>query len=286
MPGPVRPGPDVPVIDQDGCHQAPRDPLCPVPDVQAVDQDGFHRALRDPLCPVPDGLTDGLARPAGRRFDVYRNNVASSLTRALHTAFPTLANLLGPDNMDGLAGLYLRAHPPETPLMMHYGAAMPDFVAAMDQLAHLPYLADIARLDLAMRRSYHAADAAPIDAATLAGLSPEALMSARMSLAPPVQLLRSAHPVHDIWAFAMAGGPKPRPGAQDIIILRPDFDPAPHLLPPGAGALIEALAQGADLASAQARAETDHPGFDPGPAIALLLQGAAITTLTPKDPQP
>lgn len=248
------------------------------------DQVVFGRALLDPAAPVPDGLLDGDGRPAGRRFAVYRNNVAVSLTQALHRAFPTVARLLGPENMDGLAGLFLRAHPPESPLMMHYGQAMPGFIAGLAQLDRYGYLPDIARVDLAMRRSYHAADSTPLDPAALASLPPDVLMDARLGLAPSVQLIRSAWPIHDIHARAHdSAAPAPRPGPQDIVILRPEFDPAPHLLPPGGGPFLAALQVGDTLAGAQAAAETTSPGFDAGPIVALLLQGAALTHVTAKD---
>ena len=113
-------------------------------------QDSFRAALLDPLAPVPDRLSDGQTRPVGRRFNVYRNNVAVSLTEALHTGFPIIARLLGAENMDGLAGAFLRAHPPDSPVMLRYGDALPGFIESQRQLDHLGYLSDVARLELAL----------------------------------------------------------------------------------------------------------------------------------------
>ena len=245
------------------------------------DQTTFHAALLDPESAVPEGLSGPDNHPAGRRFDVYRNNVAVSLTEALHTAFPTIARLLGKQNMDGLARLSLRAPPPQTPLMMHYGGAFPDFLAGMPQLAHLGYLPDIARLDLAMRRAYHAADAAPAD---LSDIAPETLLQSALSLAPAMQLIRSAWPIHAIWRFnTEEGAPKPEPGPEDVVILRPAYDPLPQRLPPGGAAFLQALVDGATVAAAHETACTETPGFDPGPVLALLIRGAAITGLANQD---
>lgn len=248
-----------------------------------VAQDIFGRALLDPAQPVPDGLSDGAARPAGRRFNVYRNNVAVSLTEAMHQAFPVIAKLLGDANMDGLAGLFLRAHPPRSPLMMHYGEDLPQFLAELPQLAHLPYLPDIARLELALRRSYHAADAPALDPEVLGRIPAEDLSRMQVALAPAAELVRSPWPIFDIWRFNTEdGAPKPRAVAQDVLITRPEYDALPHLLPVGGADWISALALGQSFGDAHDTALAAEPGFDLGATLAVLLQGGAIVGLTMK----
>ena len=248
----------------------------------SVTQDDFRAALLDPAQPVPGGLSDAARRPAGRRFNVYRNNVAVSLTEAMKDAFPVITRILGKANMEGMAGLYLRAHPPGSPLMMHYGAEFPDFLARTEQLAHLGYLPDVARLELALRRSYHAADADPIDPQALA-LDPERLLALRVTLAPAAELVRSRWPIHSLWLYnTRDGAPKPEPGAQDVLILRPEFDPEPHLLPPGGGALVAALQIGRTLGDAYDAATGEDPEFDLGASLTVLLAGGAITSLDAK----
>lgn len=247
-------------------------------------QDLFHTALLNPATPVPAGLSDGENRPAGARFDVYRNNVAVSLTQALHTGFPVITKLLGVQNMDGLAGLFLRAHPPSSPLMMHYGDAFPDFLAGLPQLAHLGYLPDVARLELAVRRAYHAADSAPIDPELLGALAPDALLDATVTFAPAMQLVCSPWPIHGIWRFnTQEDAPKPDAQAQDVLITRPEFDPVPNLLPVGAADWLMALETGQSIGDALEHTQTTTPSFDLGATLALLLQGGALTSLNTKD---
>ncbi|QBF32794.1 DNA-binding domain-containing protein [Thalassococcus sp. S3] len=246
-----------------------------------VSQSLFTTGLLDPAEPVPEGLSDGQAQPAGRRFNVYRNNVAVSLTEALHTGFPVIAKLLGRENMDGLSGLFLRAHPPSSPLMMHYGDAFPDFIAGLPQLSHLGYLPDVARLELALRRSYHAADAQPIVPETLAETPPDALMMATLTLAPSVEVIRSSWPIHAIWRFnTETDAPKPDAAAQDVLVTRPEFDPAPHVLPADGADFVETLRLGAPFGDALAAA---GDGFDLTSTLGLLLAGNALTSLTLKD---
>ncbi|UWR94757.1 HvfC/BufC N-terminal domain-containing protein [Phaeobacter inhibens] len=248
-----------------------------------VSQTDFTHAMMDAGQPVPEGLLDATGQPAGRRFSVYRNNIAVSLTEAMHSAFPLIGKLLGKQNLDGLAGLYLRTHPPSSPLMMHYGAEFPAFLAGMEQLKHLGYLPDAARLDLALRRAYHAGDATAVDPARLAALAPDQLMATRLTLAPAVALLRSPWPIYDIWRFnTEENAPKPRHMAQDVLITRPEFDPIIQELPPGGADWITALTSGATLEEALTAVQANHPDFDLSHTLALLLQGGAIIDLDRK----
>lgn len=243
-------------------------------------QSEFITALLDPQSAVPAGLTDPEGRPAGRRFSVYRNNVAVSLTDALQTAFPVIAKLIGDENFKGLAGLFLRQHPPASPLLMLYGEEMPGFLEGFQPLAHLGYLPDIARLELALRQSYHSADAAPADPATLQSLPPDRLMGARLVLAPAVRLIRSRWPIHAIWRFNMTpGAPKPEMVAEDVLVSRPDMDPTQTVLPAGGGAFVAALSGGATLSGAIEQASTEAPDFDLSATLAALLAANALSKI-------
>ncbi|KPA22199.1 hypothetical protein shim_16460 [Shimia sp. SK013] len=245
-----------------------------------VSQTEFRGALLDGARDRPLGLVDDKGRAAGRRFDVYRNNVAVSLTDALATGFPTIAKLLGEENFKAIAGVFLRQSPPASPLMMHYGAGFPEFLADFAPLQHLGYLADVARLELALRRSYHAADVPPIAPDALAAFAPEQLGSVIMTFAPAVETLQSPWPIHAIWAFNMADGPKPDAIAQDVLITRTEFDPKPHALSAGSFACLTALMAGAPLGDAAAKGAEAAQDFDFGALLALLLAGNAVTSLT------
>jgi len=241
-----------------------------------MSQEAFHHALLDPARSVPDGLTDGAGRPAGRRYAVYRNNVAVSLTEALTTGFPACAALLGTENMNRIAGRFLRQHPPASPLMIHWGAAFPAFLDGLDGLERLPFLSDVARLELALRRAYHAADASAVAPDALLAIPEDRIGLARLHLAPSLQLLKSRWPVAEIRAFALGVGPAPRSGAQEIAVLRPEYDPEPHVLPPQGHAFLAALQANMPLGAAVTQC---GPGFDPAPCLALLLGHGAITEI-------
>jgi len=245
----------------------------------SVAQSDFVRAMLDPSKPVPEGLTNPDGAQAAKRFDVYRNNVAVSLTEALETAFPVLRKLLGEANFKGLAGVYLRAHPPGSALMMFYGAEMPTFLAGFAPVAKLPYLPDVARLELARRESYHAPDTQAIDPAAFQTLPPDRLMAARVSLAPAMRLIRSRWPIHGIWLRNMEDGPMPGQAGENVLIARPEFDPAMTTLPPGGGAFMAALMAGAPFGDALDKALAPVPDFDLSAMLGILFAGGAIIDL-------
>ena len=147
-------------------------------------QAAFHAALLDAGLPAPPGLTGPMGAPVGNRFNVYRNNVVMSLTEALQSSFPVVQKLVGEEFFAAMAGLYLRQHPPSSPLLMYYGERMPAFLAGFAPAQRHGYLPDIARLELALRQSYHAADATAIDAAMMAALAAHDLPAARFAFTP------------------------------------------------------------------------------------------------------
>ena len=247
-----------------------------------VSQPAFVAALMDPARPIPDGIVDPDGARTPKRFAVYRNNVAVSLSDALEAAFPVVRRMIGPTNFRNIAGLFLRQHPPESPLMMFYGAALPDFLAGFPPLAKYPYLPDMARLELALRSAYHAADAAPLAPDALATIPPEALAETRLALAPATRVLISDWPIHGLYRFNTEdGAPRPSvtPGAapECALITRPEFDPVIDPVPAPAARLTAALLRGDTLGEA---AEAAGDGLDLGAILGLLLSRNALTGKT------
>lgn len=231
----------------------------------------FADALLDPDR-TPSGLRGPTGTQAGRRFDVYRNNVMASLVQAMRDGFPVIQRLVGEDFFAALAAAFVRAHPPVSPVLATYGAAFPAFIADFPPAAGLPYLADTARLEFALRRAYHAADTPP--------LAPEALdrpdiHHARLTLAPAVTVLRSPYPIHAIWrANVDPSAPRPATGAQSVLVTRPDWDPLAEPIP-GAEALFLTALGTRPLGQAAAAA----PDLDLPAALARLIGRKALVHL-------
>lgn len=242
-----------------------------------MNQSAFAAALLSPDLPVPVGLIDPQGRAAPKRFSVYRNNVAVSLTKALEDGFPAVRKLVGDAFFAAMAGEFLRAFPPRSARLMYYGDDFAPFLAGFPPVARLGYLPDVARLEMALRESYHAADASPVAPEALAAMGLEALMGRAVRLAPSLRLVTSDWPIVSIWRAQMRNGPPPKMQAEAALILRPAFDPEPHLLPPAGAAVIAALSDARTLGDALSLAPEDEAGS----VLGLLLSGQAIVEILP-----
>ena len=245
-------------------------------------QSAFAAVLLDPDRPPPPGLVAHHGGPVVRRLAVYRNNVTVGLIDALAARYPAVARIVGEEFFRAMARVFVRAHPPGHPLMMQFGSDFADFIAGFEPAVDLPYLADIARLEAARTRAYHAADAPPLDQAALAAIAPEQLPELGFRLHPSVEIIRSEHPIVTIWAMN-AGEAEPGPiddwSGEDALVARPALDVEVRRLPPGAAVFLATLAEGHHLGAAAAAAAHD-PRFDLAAAFAVLIGAGLVTTVT------
>ena len=58
-------------------------------------QSSFAAALLEPEAALPPAVAKGITPAVKRRFDIYRNNVTSSLIEALKASFPIVCRLVG-----------------------------------------------------------------------------------------------------------------------------------------------------------------------------------------------
>jgi hypothetical protein len=247
-------------------------------------QSDFAQALLDPDRAMPDDLTSHTARHPRKRFAVYRNNVVVSLVNALRTKFPATERIVGDEFFAAMARIYVTAHPPRSKILHTYGDDFGDFIAAFAPASGVPYLADVARLEAARTRAYHAADAQPLAAEAFSNIDPQSVGTLRLTLHPSLQVLRSPHPVVTVWAMNAGEielGPVDLDAAEDALILRPALTVTVRGLPPGGAVFVLALSSGATLAEAAANAASDDPRFDLTANLAGLVGSGAVSAFTP-----
>jgi hypothetical protein len=228
-------------------------------------QHAFAAALLDPGRPAPEGLPGAGRESPASRFAVHRNNVFVGLTEALRAGFPCTARLVGTEFFAALARVFVAAHPPDSPVLLSYGAGFADFLASFPPAANLPYLADVARIERAATEAYHARDEPALSADALALVPPERAPFLRLRLHPSLRLLRSSFPAFTIWRMNAADGapgPVDLSDAQNTLILRPDAEVDVRPVSNAAHDFIAALARGRTLAQAAARALAADAGFD------------------------
>lgn len=159
-------------------------------------QDGFITALYDR---GPTAL-DMLSRQPG--FTVYRNTVLKGAVDALHANFPTVVRLVGSDWFQAAAALYARHSPPVDARLIHHGAGFPGFLDQFEHAQELPYLGDVARLDLLWTQCHAAADEPGIDVTQIAALAPEQLAGLHLHPRAAARWKWFAEqPVFSIWRY-------------------------------------------------------------------------------------
>lgn len=256
-------------------------------------QNNFANALLDADRPVPIAVTSHTARAPQKRFAVYRNNVVVGLVAALRAQFPATEKIVGEEFFAAMARVYVATEPPRSPLLVTYGDGFPGFIASFEPAAEISYLADVARLEVARTRAYHATDATPLSPSSWQGLDPGILLGVRIALHPSVQVLRSAYPIVTIWS--MNSGEDVLASiedcdAEDALVVRPHLDVQVRRLPVGGAAFLGAIATGASLGDAALSAATDHGEFDLAANLAGLIGAGLVTDLhytrTQKDPAP
>jgi len=163
----------------------------------------LQRALRACLVAHDDGgisaHVSGAGIGAGERLDIYRDTFASVLTTALRLSYPAVHRLVGADFFEGAARSFIERHPPRCACLDDYGAEFPDFVSGFAPASSLPYLPDVARLEWAVSRALHAADAEPLDARRLAALDDAERGRVTFVPHPSLAFVQVRHPADDIW---------------------------------------------------------------------------------------
>jgi hypothetical protein len=255
------------------------------PPMRDMIQPDFAAALLDPDKAVPEGLVAWNGSDPATRFGIYRNNVLASLVTALRAKFTVTARLVGDEFFNAMAALYVRQAPPKSRLLMHYGESFADFIAGFQPARTLPYLADMARLEAARLRVYHAADAAPLATQRLADLMAGDIGSARFLFHPAFGLISSDFAIFSLYAAHQRTGNLDARTLADVdpfqpeavVIARPMDDVDLALCDPGEAAFLDQLLEGNTLAEATEAAMAVHFHFDLTRALHRLFAGGWVT---------
>jgi hypothetical protein len=249
----------------------------PIESGQAQLQRSFAEAILFDDAPIPATIRAASGPAHASRFGVYRNNVVAGLIKAVAARYPVVRKLLWDDAFNRVAHLYVTSQPPRSPVMLEYADSFPQFLRKVGQCAASDYLADVAELEAARTRAYHAADAEPLPRDAFAALAPEDLPGLRVTLHPSVTLLKSRFPVVSIWEANRRDDDQHNDNTVSLwkpecaLIARPYGQVEVRALSAGPHAFMAALAEGHTVGSAIAQGMANVPCFDLAECFETLI---------------
>jgi hypothetical protein len=221
----------------------------------------FAAALLDPAADPPGGLKHG------QRLSIYRNNIAAALTNALAVRYPAVQRMAGEEYFAVLARGFAGTHPPQSPVLIAYGAEFPAYLSLDTTGCRLPWLADLATFESAWWEAYHAREMPLLAATALLALSPEELGNASLEFHASVATVASRYPLAALWqgdaADCRAGE------SRTYLVCRPQADVIVRVLAPETAWMIQRLRQQATLGAVAAELAATWPAAD----LAAQLRG-------------
>ncbi len=249
----------------------------------------FSTAVRTPDEAVPQEIRKTNNQPSLKRFNVYRNNVASSLRSAMAATYPVVEALVGAEFFAPMAQAYVADNIPSSPVLLEYGENFAKFLERFEPVRQLAYLPDVARVEWAFNESFHAKDAEPLTIQALSALDPQALNRVRFALHPSLRLIRSSWPVLSIWQAHQQDDPAahmekiadPRQSEAGFVV-RPKLEVTATIVPVAAVEFLTGLSGGKTLTQA-AEMITEAEQADMGAMLAALFDAGVVTGLTTLD---
>jgi len=219
----------------------------------------------------PAALDRWVAVPPGHaaaeRLAVHVDGYPARLHDALLDAFPAVAHLVGAGAFHALVQRYRHAAVLRSYNLNDAGSELAAHLRGDPLAAELPFLPDLAALEWAMARAFHAVETAPLAAAELAALAPETILAGGVRCQPSLALVESPWPIHALWSAREtphAAIDVDLTDAEAVVVWRRDLDVECLALDAEQAAVLRALLAGASVASAAEQAA------DPAAAIAWL----------------
>lgn len=192
------------------------------------------------------------------RMEIYQRAYLGRLLEVLREEFSVLYRALGEPLFDQFALEYLRGNPSTSYTLGRLGDRFVSFLEGTrppaDADSNLPagwedFLIDLARVERTVNEVFDgpgSEDLAPLDPARLQSLTPVEFASARMPLAPSVQLLQTRFPINDYFSAILRDErlPIPDPARSYMVLSRRDYRVERRVLSSAQFVLLECLGQG------------------------------------------
>lgn len=231
---------------------------------------------------LPDNVTARDPSEINLRFAVYRNNVTVSLINAMRSRFPVVERLVGEEFFRACAQAFVVQNPPRSRLLMRYGESFAAFLETFEPARSLPYLPDIARLEMARGQAYHAADAAPAGPESLAQAAEGDVEKLRLRMHPSLVMIASQYPIVTIWEMNQPGRTPHKISqwsGETALVSRPLMNVGVEAATPAYAAFVASFAQGETLEEAVCAALSHDEAFDPGAHLARIFASGLVVSI-------
>lgn len=234
-------------------------------------------ALSEPrvLASVPSRLE--VNRLAARQA-VHRNSAMASVINVLAARFPVVCRMVGEEVFRDIARRYIVSEPLRSAMVLQYGETFPRFLRSLGCQVSISYLADIAELEMARVRAWHAAEATPVDSARLATLPQDRLLKLRVRFHPSVSILSSRFPIVSVWQENQPGdeGGVQRWCGEAALVARPLSEVEVSRLLPGGFGFLRSLAQGERLLEAMRCGLAEAADFDLAANLTTIIRANVV----------
>jgi hypothetical protein len=232
---------------------------------------------------VRDAVRSERIRPApvaplrhADRLAIHARHYRASLTAVLAAAFPAARRLTGEGFFAFAAAQFIANEPPQDPVLDHYGAGFPAFLARFPASAPFRWLPHLARFEWALHGVSLARPGCPVEAL------PEGAGAAALRWKPAAALFAAPYAVDALT------GKEPRvadfePADRFLLILGQAAAVSVHALAWGEFACLSALRAGRCIEDAVALALTVDAAFSPVSVLRLACTGGAIEFVPPAE---
>lgn len=217
------------------------------------------------------------APPAGTvedRWAIYTSGYVARLVESIGHDYRAVRRILGEPAWCSLVARYVRACPPREHDVARAGDRLSGFLEGDPLSADLPFLPELARLELALALAFVAPDRATLSWERFAGLGPEAAATAPLRAVPGATVLRSAWPIAELRRLVDTPDPavdiQVEGRSETVLVWRRDFAATWRVLNPTEAAVAEAVVRGTrlfDLAGLE-----EHAGGGDAAAIIAMVR--------------
>lgn len=180
-------------------------------------QSAMMQALDHGPAHLPEGLFAGAAERVLAGMKVHANTISHARLVALEDTFPHTRAVLGHDRFNECSRRFLQQPGVTAASLADIGETFAAFLRDTREGAEV---AELAHFEWLWLQAYHAADAAPLDLAMVAGLPPEALLDVRLTRHPAAFAERFSPLVQERIGAEIPGLDK----SEAILIARPQAD--------------------------------------------------------------